>query len=151
MPAISWAAAVAFFILVCHIGIPTAPVYRVSVGTDMLRMALYGLCAFFLLVPAVFGPQDRGGVRWLLRWRPVAWIGIVSYGIYLWHQAWIELFYRWTLGDLFRTPWWELTLFAFATVTATASISYVFMERPILSMKRWLPLQRGSRVNQPGR
>ncbi len=29
--------------------------------------------------------------------------GSISYGIYLWHQAWVDLYIRWT-GDLFRIP-----------------------------------------------
>jgi peptidoglycan/LPS O-acetylase OafA/YrhL len=148
MPASSWAAAVVFFFIVCHIGIGTNPLFHLSASKDILRMSLEELCAFFLLVPAVFGPQDRGLVRWSLRWRPIAWIGIVSYGIYLWHQSWIDLFFRWHLGGVFLAPWWQLTLFALATATATASISYLLMERPILSMKRWLPLQRTSSPNR---
>ncbi len=50
---------------------------------SLARQTLYGLFAFFVVLPAVFGPQDRGVVRGLLRARPVALLGVVSYGIYL--------------------------------------------------------------------
>ncbi|MCU1356093.1 MAG: putative integral rane acyltransferase [Acidimicrobiales bacterium] len=54
------------------------------------RQLVLGLVTALLLVPVVFGPQDRGAVRWLLRTRPVAWIGMVSYGLYLWHFDWMK-------------------------------------------------------------
>ncbi len=140
MPWISWATAAGLYVAVSNIGIPVVPLYHISIPLNLLRQTLYALFAFFLLLPAVFGPQDRSAVRALLRWRPVVGLGVVSYGIYLWHQAWITLFFRWTGDVLFRTSWWQLTLFAVATATASATLSYVLVERPILSLKRRFPM-----------
>ena len=36
-------------------------------------------------MPAVLGTRGGGAVRRLLGWRPLAWVGLVSYGLYLWH------------------------------------------------------------------
>ena len=44
----------------------------------------WGLCGFVVL-PAVFGPQGRGRIRRVLRARIAVMLGVVSYGIYLWH------------------------------------------------------------------
>lgn len=54
------------------------------------RQLVLGLFTALLLMPAVFGDQDRGAAHWLLRVRPVAWLGTVSYGVYLWHFDWMK-------------------------------------------------------------
>lgn len=51
------------------------------------RHELQAVFAFALLLPAVFGDPDRGVVRKLLANRVLLWIGLVSYGMYLWHAA----------------------------------------------------------------
>ncbi len=52
--------------------------------------ALMGLASALVVVPVVFG---RGGaIRRLLAVRPLAYVGLVSYGVYLWHlplSAWL--------------------------------------------------------------
>ena len=75
---------------------------RVDGAKAFARQFLYGATAFFLLLPAVFGPQDRGLVRRFLRWQPMVYLGLISYGIYLWHQAWIERAVSWTGRPVFR-------------------------------------------------
>ena len=74
----------------CRSGWTFRSVWRVDGKRAYARQFLYGACAFFLLLPAVFGPQDRGIVRRFLRWQPMVYLGLISYGIYLWHQAWIR-------------------------------------------------------------
>ena len=55
-----------------------------------MRHFLNGVIVLFLLLPGVFGEQSRGGVRRFLRWRPIAYTGLVSYGVYLWHQGFTD-------------------------------------------------------------
>ena len=40
---------------------------------------------------------SKGGglVRAFLRWRPVAYTGLVSYGVYLWHEGWLDKWLIW--------------------------------------------------------
>jgi peptidoglycan/LPS O-acetylase OafA/YrhL len=138
LPTVSWAAAGATFWGVSHLGIPLDPLYQISPDLNLVRQTLYGLFAFFLLLPAVYGPQERGVIRRVLQNRVVAAVGIISYGIYLWHQAWIQMFLRWSHDALFTIPFWDLFSAALALAVATAAGSYLLFERPILRLKNRL-------------
>ncbi|MBI2710093.1 MAG: acyltransferase [Actinobacteria bacterium] len=106
------------------------------------RQLVLVLISLALLVPAAFGDQDRGLVRRLWRWRPVAWVGVVSYGLYLWHFDLI----KWSVergGQLNRPPWagWagvEYYVSPFPLAVAglggglvAAALSFYLLERPL--------------------
>ena len=133
LPWASWALAGLTFWAVSNIGLPVTPDTPAPVGPILLRQTLYGLFAFLIVLPAVFGAQDQGWGRRLLQLRPVMLIGVCSYGIYLWHQAGVTLFLRWTGDRLFSVPFWPLTLAVIGLAVLAAGISYVVVERPILS------------------
>lgn len=79
-PAFAWlAAALAFGALGAHwhVGGQT--------GRILSEHALQGLVALGLLLPAVIGAECGGAVRRLLSRKLLAWIGLISYGVYLWH------------------------------------------------------------------
>jgi peptidoglycan/LPS O-acetylase OafA/YrhL len=138
LPWISWACAGAAFWAVSNRGLPVIPIYTDHLTTNLMRQSLYGAFAFFLLVPAVFGPQHKGLIRRFLSNRVVASIGVVSYGIYLWHQGWILQYLRWTHRNMnfpFGLPYWQLALGVLGLATATATASYFLFERPILQLK----------------
>ena len=141
MPWVSWSLALGAFIAVSNIGLPLAPVTAAPVGVSLARQTLYGVFAFCMVAPAVFGPQDRGLVRRFLRLRWVAAAGVVSYGVYLWHEAWLHLYLRWTGNHLFTHPWSEMAAIVAALAIASASASYFLVERPILRWKRRKPLR----------
>ncbi len=130
MPVISWSLAALCFVWVSNLGLNRLPIYQPTVGNSIARQTLYGLFGLFLVVPAVFGPQDQGFVRWLLRSRPLALLGAISYGIYLWHEAWILMFVRWTGDRLFSFPLWELAPITFVLAVGSAAVSYVLVESP---------------------
>ena len=135
-PWISWALALVAFVAVSNIGLSVKPLDAASLGPSLLRQTLYGAFGFFLVLPAVFGPQDRGTLRHFLRWRPVALIGVVSYGVYLWHEAWIYTFLGWFGPGLFHYPWGAMLALVTLLAVATATLSYRLVERPVLRYHR---------------
>jgi len=134
MPWLSWMVAIGLLWAVSHLGVSRSPLEHNTPGRGLAMEVLYGLFAFFLLLPAVFGPQQRGVIRGALRWKPVAALGVVSYGVYLWHQAWVGVYLQWT-GALFRVPLPEMFGAVLGLAVATATASYVLIERPILGLK----------------
>ena len=136
MPWVCWAGAAFCYWAVANIGLPLLPVTPSPVGASLARQTLYGLFAFLLVAPAVFGAQERGMVRSVLKWRALALIGIASYGVYLWHESWIHMYLVWTGDHEFNISWIHLTLAAAGLAIAAAALSYRLVERPILRSGR---------------
>lgn len=74
--------------------------------------------------------------RWL-SWRPLQWIGKVSYSWYLWHWPILLLGHAVTGSNapVYRAFWVLLSL-------GLACISYLFIESPIRSQRHWLSRPR---------
>ena len=93
-------------------------------------------CGFLYLVPALFGDEGGGTVRRFLALRVMGWIGVVSYGLYLWHSAALtEVNQR--LGSL-PTPFGDnvtLILVAYVLGLAAAAVSYYSVELYFLKKK----------------
>ena len=113
------------------------------------QQILQALFAAFACLPAIFGPQDRGLVRAFLRWRPVAYTGLVSYGVYLWHEGWLDKWLVWAgrpnvlqLNETVRLQRSTYPLILGLTVLsslAAATASYYLVERPVLRLKDRVP------------
>lgn len=93
-------------------------------------LLVVAVAAVFVVAPVAL--EQRGAVARLLAWRPLVWLGAISYGVYLWHWP-IFL----TLNGE-RTGWTGFQLFGVrcgATV-ALAAASWWLIEQPI---RRWRP------------
>ncbi|MDQ1466243.1 MAG: hypothetical protein QOH10_658 [Actinomycetota bacterium] len=134
-PIVWWLISLACFVTVSKaLRLPVGLV-RVDGAKAYARQFLYGATAFFLLLPAVFGPQDRGLVRRFLRWEPIVYLGLVSYGIYLWHQAWVGKAVSWQGRPLFQASFPAVLTTALAWTLVTASVSWFLLERPLLRVR----------------
>jgi peptidoglycan/LPS O-acetylase OafA/YrhL len=138
-PSLWWAAALGLFALMSWgYGLPRGLVGTTS-GVQYLGEHLtYGVVSFLLVVPAVWGDRLGGLPRRVLRLRVMAWLGLVSYGLFLWHGRFTQFFIEkgaggWLpqLGSGFVVM---LTL-VLACSLACASASYYLVERPILRYK----------------
>lgn len=119
-----------------------------SHAQQMWLQFFWGVSSFFLVLPAVFGPQDRGAVRRFLANRAIAWTGLVSYGIYLWHEAVIDWYLHLTNGVAFGSDFAEITLFMAAGTAVVAALSYYLLERPVLRLKDRSLVPRRARATE---
>ena len=108
-----------------------------SGGQVLIRHGLYGCVALGLVLPAVFGSPNRGWVRRLLGWRPLLFLGLVSYGIFLWNLAGLQQLERWGYGDVTLThPYVDWFVVGAAAAALLGTVSYYVVERPFLLLKR---------------
>jgi peptidoglycan/LPS O-acetylase OafA/YrhL/lysophospholipase L1-like esterase len=94
-------------------------------------LIVVAVAAVFVVAPVALAP--RGPLARVLAWRPLVWLGAISYGVYLWHWPIFHVLN----GE--RTGWTGLPLFAVrvAATVAIAAASWWLLEQPI---RRWRPL-----------
>ncbi len=125
-----------------------------TAGDAVLKQFIYSIISFTLVIPAAFGNQDEGWVRKLLRAKPVAYFGMVSYGIYLWHQGWIGQAIDW-LGyqPVFFKGGFDavvaVTFIVLAGAIACGSLSYYLIERPLMRFKDNVWFRRSPTRSKP--
>jgi peptidoglycan/LPS O-acetylase OafA/YrhL len=139
-----WAlAAFTFWLVASQVGLTTDPLAVGGAGTDVARQVLYGLFAFFLLLPAVFGTPRTGLVRRLLASHVLSLIGLVSYGIYLWHQLVVREIQAHTSWKVLDSPFLPLLATTVVVTIAVSTVTYLLVERPGIAVgHRWLLRQR---------
>jgi peptidoglycan/LPS O-acetylase OafA/YrhL/lysophospholipase L1-like esterase len=111
--------------VVAHFATGSAPEFRRGL------LIVVAVAAVFVVAPVAL--EQRGLVARVLALPPLVWLGMISYGVYLWHWP---IFFALN-GE--RTGLTGMPLFAIrATVTVTvAAMSWWLIEAPI---KRWRPV-----------
>jgi peptidoglycan/LPS O-acetylase OafA/YrhL len=99
-----------------------------SERSDALYRGGFLLASLSVAVVIVSVTQpDRGLLGRALSWAPLRWIGMISYGLYLWHWP-VYLTFTGTRTGLSGTG---LLLARVAVTTAVATASFYLVERPI--------------------
>jgi peptidoglycan/LPS O-acetylase OafA/YrhL len=96
-----------------------------------------GLVAFSLLSVALIVTARRPGpLRWLLSLKPMVGLGLISYGVYLYHWP----LFLWLNADRTGLDGAPLVLLRWAVTLAVSIVSYKFLEQPIRrgrALKGW--------------
>jgi peptidoglycan/LPS O-acetylase OafA/YrhL len=137
---LGWAAAALAFWASGHwFGLGDTRIETFSPAQYLAVHYLYAAVAVGLLLPAVFGDHATGLVRRALALRPLLYVGLVSYGVYLYHFAVMTQLREWGVpapGDAAGYALWALAAAALSVLAG--SLSYYVVERPALSLKRML-------------
>ena len=106
--------------------------YATGSVSDFRRGLLIVVALAAVLVVASVALEQDGPVARVLAWRPLVWLGAISYGVYLWHWP-IFLALN---GE--RTGWsgWPLFALRCAATVTLAGASWWLLEQPI---RRWRP------------
>lgn len=113
-----------------------------SLESGIARQAGYFLVALLAVAPACCAGPTGWGQR-LLGSRPFVWLGVVSYGVYLWHQVFISapsggrgLLFRLFDWPNFAAPMLPLVILTIAGSLVLGAISWYLLERPLLQRFR---------------
>ncbi len=102
----------------------------------------YSLLNYFFAI-IVYGVAQEGWLTRFLECHPLRYLGKISYGLYVYHFP--VVWFSGRIADFGVTPPLLQPLTALIALAATiliASLSFHFMERPIINLKdRWFPLK----------
>lgn len=99
------------------------------------KMFLQGIAALFFVLPMALGGRPSR-LRSMSANRHLAWIGVVSYGVYLWHQTIIKQVGKWlTLQPTFG-GFLILLVIVMPSAILVGWISFRLIEKPALSLAR---------------
>ncbi len=116
------------------------------------RNVLYCLIATAFLVPGIFGPQDGGPVVRMMSAPVIAYLGLISYGIFLWHLILAKPAITLTGHHLFGGGTVPVLAVTLLLTIGAATLSYYLVEQPALRLKSRGPsIRRVERSAAPSR
>lgn len=133
-----WVGAALLFSLVTNL----APEAREAAGNAWYHLARIAF-GVVLVLPAIHGSVHEGRVRRWLRNRWLLALGVVSYGLYLFHLQVIAVVFDLGLPDVVLLG---LTL---AGAVALACVSWVLIERPALRLRHLVQERREPAATEP--
>jgi peptidoglycan/LPS O-acetylase OafA/YrhL len=133
---------VAFWAVSVQIGFTGQLLQHFSRRMFLGRHELYSLVALGLVLPAILAEPGRGVVGRILGHRVLVFMGLISFGLYLYHLAVIKQLDLW-LGSPLDVPLGvrigTYALLGVVGAVVLASLSYYVVERPALRLRRLVP------------
>jgi peptidoglycan/LPS O-acetylase OafA/YrhL len=144
-PALAWGLGLAVYAVMVMV-FPAVP-FIVAGDTTAEFLGLHlaqGLLATLFLIPVLLGDPNSALPRRLLANPVVAWLGLVSYGIYLWH---VTIAYDLGTGGA-DAGFWTVLLGSALIAVPLAALTHYAIERPLLR-RRNRPLRELLRRRSP--
>jgi peptidoglycan/LPS O-acetylase OafA/YrhL len=133
VPGVCWlVAAVALVLVSTPLATPLPGIPHQTVIQYLVRTTLYAVVAVALVAPVAFRP-DHPFTRQVLGNRPMAWLGSISYGIFLWHRIFLDGWYALTGRSI-----WQGDFLLVLTITVTGTLIAAPLSRHLIE----LPAQR---------
>lgn len=96
-----------------------------------LRYSVQGAALFVMMLNLYYFPKIRFALS-VLEWKPLAWLGVLSYALYLWHFPVADLTHK------FVEPLWlQIPIILVATL-GLSCISFYWVETPFLALRKKL-------------
>ncbi|WP_157963608.1 acyltransferase family protein [Actinocorallia populi] len=133
-PGLSWAVAG------CALALMSTPLATPMNGVQsahqyLVHNLLSVVVSAAVVAPAAFG-HDGPAVRALLANPLMCRLGLVSYGVFLWHMPVIELWYDLTGRSLFLGDFWLVLGITLVFSLILAALSHLFVEQPAQRLGR---------------
>jgi peptidoglycan/LPS O-acetylase OafA/YrhL len=103
---------------------------RFSFFTVPFRNTSQAIGLMILVVQSVTSP--KWGPYPILNWKPVVWVGVLSYSLYIWQQIFCTTPSEYGLPSV----WWLSFPEWLLPVLAVAALSYYGLEKPFLRLRR---------------
>lgn len=134
----SWAvAAVLFWAVSTQMGFPST--LEFSPMQALALRVVYSFIGLFFVLPIVLGRQDRGLAQTLLANPLAVWLGLVSYGVYIWHKAIQYKYLEWTGQEDLNASFTGMLVFTVALSLVAAAASWYLVERPLMRRRDRVP------------
>jgi peptidoglycan/LPS O-acetylase OafA/YrhL len=137
-PAIPLLAALLIYLWLCFDLLGPAPqaVFQLTDVSDyLISYIAFGVIALLVVLPATFGAERKDVLRRFLEHPVCTWLGLISYGIFLWQYPILIVALDAGVAD-----WWPSMQFPVVVAVtlvgtiACAAVSYYSLERPLM---RW--------------
>ena len=141
-PWVCWVlAAIGFWVVSTQLGLSRTFFAQYSDASYQGEHVLFVVVSALFMLPAVFGDAAGGAIRTMLSLKWLAWLGLISYGVFLYHGPFVlwlaeQEADQWIPGSGYLS----MTFVACAMSIVAAALSYYLVERPALRFK-----DRGSR------
>lgn len=141
---VCWGAAMfLFWLMASRMGFPLSLDFTPQ--RALALRVLYSFIGFLVVLPVVLGRQDRGLAQRLLA-NPVAvWLGLVSYGIYIWHKAIQYKYLEWTGQAELNASFPSMLVVTVVLSVIIAAGSWYLIERPVMRRRDRRPTSIAAR------